>query len=404
MRRHEPETVGAARDPTHSRPYASHLPSIVVGAALSLTGRFSLQGRQAQRGLTLWAEQVNRDGGLQIGAGASRHRVSLLIYDDASRRAAATALIEQLIVTDQVMLLFGPYSSVLALAAAEVAHRHGRVLWNHGGSSDAIAGRGWQRIVNLLTPASQYAAPVLQWAAGLRQEAGLPAQTLAVVRGAGGTFPAAVAAGARAEAVRLGLSVVLDATYPDADDGWPALVATLRDRRPDIVLGVGTTDADIAFARELRRQHAVAPTTALVAAPIEAFRAALADDADGFCGPSQWEPSADDRPDIGPTSSAFAAAFFAHFGVIADYPAAQAFAAGLLAAHCAEQAGTCDDAALWEAASDLNLTTCYGRFRLDRLTGQQIGHAMSLVQWQHGQKVQVGPPPTNGIVRVGPGA
>ena len=32
---------------------------ITVGAALSLSGRFAVQGEQARRGLTLWAEDVN---------------------------------------------------------------------------------------------------------------------------------------------------------------------------------------------------------------------------------------------------------------------------------------------------------------------------------------------------------
>ena len=41
-------------------------PAIKVGAALSLSGPFAAHGRQAQRGLALWAEDTNAAGGLVV--------------------------------------------------------------------------------------------------------------------------------------------------------------------------------------------------------------------------------------------------------------------------------------------------------------------------------------------------
>jgi len=49
-------------------------------------------------------------------------------------------------------------SSGLALPVAEVAHEQGKVLWNHGGSSDEILNRGWPHLVSTPTPASDYRA------------------------------------------------------------------------------------------------------------------------------------------------------------------------------------------------------------------------------------------------------
>ena len=172
---------------------------------------------------------------------------------------------------------------------------------------------------------------------------------------------------------------------------FAALVGRLADLRPDLVLGVGTTEADLAFAAELRRQRLQSPLVALVAAPIERFREVLGSDADGFCGPSQWEPTLGGQSDLGPTSAAFSADFRARFGVEPDYPATQAYAAGLIAAHCVEQAGSLEDDALRQAAGALDLTTCYGRFRLDPRTGRQVGHTIVVAQWQAGQKTIVWP-------------
>jgi branched-chain amino acid transport system substrate-binding protein len=395
--------------------------TIIVGASLSLSGGFAPQGRQAHAGLTLWAEDTNRAGGMLVDSGQPHRPVRLQIHDDGSKRAVAAALTRQLLTADRVDLLFGPYSSVLALAAAEVAAEFDRTLWNHGGSSDAMVGRGWQHVVNLLSPASSYFVPLVEMAV---QSAGRPIRTVALLHGARGTFPAAVTDGAAAHAHALGLEVVLRAAYPeetaprqpdgetsprqpDGETSPPqppsparrggstnhqVLVGEIAARRPDVILGVGTTEADIELARELRAQGVTPALVGLVAAAVQPFRDALGADADGFCGPSQWEPTLQDQPELGPTSAAFAQAFRARFKAEPDYTAAQAYAVGLIAANCVELAGSLNDHAIRAAAANLDTSTFYGRFRTDPGSGQQIGHQLIVVQWQAGRKEIVWPP------------
>jgi branched-chain amino acid transport system substrate-binding protein len=393
--------------------------TIVAGAALSRTGRFAVQGEQARRGLELWAEHVNQQGGLRVPASTPPQPVELRVYDDTSKIAGAQSATERLIAEDGVHLLFSPYGSVLALAAADIAERHERLLWNHGGSSDALEQREFRYLVTLLSSASRYFVPVLDLAVQQASTSNYPIRTVALLHGASGTFPKAVIEGAHAHAARLGLRIVLDEAYPsplhpsprDAEaagspdpcsplpvrgrgaggEGLSPLVSRLARLTPDLILGFGTTEADLAFAQQLRALGIQAWMIALVAAPIERFREVLGADAAGFCGPSQWEPTLGGTPDIGPTSAQFRAAFRDRFGLEPDYPAAQAYAAGLIAARCAEMAGSLDDAALRRAASTLDLTTFYGRFRLDQQTGRQIGHTMVVAQWQAGQKQIVWP-------------
>ncbi len=360
---------------------------VIIGASLSLTGRFAVQGQQAHRGLRLWADDLNAAGGLPVRDRGGIFPVRLLVHDDASRVATAVVLAEQLIRDDRVDLLVGPYSSALALAVAPVAERHRRVLWNHGGSSDALADGGFRYVVNLLSPAGPYFVGLLDM-----MRTTLPsARRLALFHGARGTFPGAVAAGAAAHTARTGLELVCTAPYPPEEDEFAALVRRVESARPDLILGVGTTEADLAFARALRARR-VRAAIGLVAAPIQLFKEALGSDADGIFGPSQWEPVLQDRPDIGPTSAEFTARFRVRFDTEPDYPAAQAYAAGLIAQRCVELAGILRDDALREAASTVDLRTFYGRFRLDPSSGQQIGHELVVVQWQGGQKRVVWPP------------
>jgi branched-chain amino acid transport system substrate-binding protein len=376
---------------------------------LSLTGRFAVQGKQARRGLTLWADDLNAAGGLAVRAQGGTIPIRLLVHDDTSHSASAAALAERLVSpssAERVDLLLGPYSSVLALAVAPIAERHRRVLWNHGGSSDAIDEQGFRYVVTVLSPAGRYFAPMLD----LVRASAPTARRLAILHGARGTFPRAVAAGAEAHALALGFNLVLSATYPESEapaspplprtggggrgEGadFAALAGQVAAQRPDLILGVGTTEADLAFARALGPGRAGAHAVGLVAAPIEHFGQVLGSAAHGFFGPSQWEPGVRYRPDLGPTSAQFAQRFRDRFGVEADYPAAQAYATGLIAQRCVEIAGTLDDEALLRVARSLSLTTFYGQFRLDPTTGRQVGHDLVVVQWQGPTRRIVWPP------------
>ena len=61
---------------------------ILVGLSISLTGRFSAQGRQALDGLRLWQSYVNGRDGITIGRNGPQP-VRLIIYDDQTRASLA---------------------------------------------------------------------------------------------------------------------------------------------------------------------------------------------------------------------------------------------------------------------------------------------------------------------------
>ena len=112
-------------------------------------------------GLQAWADDVNRSGGIVVGCRGAGAQISVIHHDDASKPDQAKQITDRLITQDRVDLLFGPYSSVLSRAAAEVAEFHHRLIWNQGGASDDIYQQGYRCVVGILTPASQYLTGLL---------------------------------------------------------------------------------------------------------------------------------------------------------------------------------------------------------------------------------------------------
>jgi branched-chain amino acid transport system substrate-binding protein len=129
-----------------------------------------------------------------------------------------------------------------------------------------------------------------------------------------------------------------------------------------------------------------------VGAGVEEVLAGLGAGRAGLLGPAQWLAEAAPLPDEGPPAGEFAAAYRRRTGTDPPYPAAQAFAAGVIAARCLREAGTADDATLMAAACALECTTMYGRFRLDPRSRRQAGHRVLTVQWQDGARRVIWPP------------
>ena len=362
---------------------------ILAGASLSLTGRFALQGRQAQRGLSLWGTWVNEAGGLPVGSGGSRLPVSLRIYDDRSRISDAQANVLRLLTEDRVELLFGPYSSALTLAVAPIAEAHGKILWNHGGSSDEIFARGWRVLIAGSAPASAYFAGFPGWLRG--EEPGL--ERLTVLYSQRGTFAGQVARGLAEAAEREGFRQVALAPCDLAAAERSRFVSERSDGTPQAIVLVGSYQDEVrviqgrgTFPRGVRR-------IAAVSAGLTAFGMAVEGQSEGIVGASQWEPGRGTKVEVGPDGAWVLSRFHQAFGEEPEYPAVQALALGVVAVECLRRTGNLRDEAVRQAAAGLDVTTCFGRFRIDGETGRQVGHQPVLVEWRGGRKCVVWPPP-----------
>lgn len=355
---------------------------ILVGLSLSLSGGFERQGREAHDGVRLWVEHVERAGGLVVVPRGPRRPVRLVALDDASVAGRARDNVRRLLIEDRVDVLLGPYSSGLTLAVAPTAAAHGKLLWNHGGSSDTLVERGWRHVINLPAPASDYFREL----PSLVKTRTPGARRASILYRTRGTFAAHVARGVEHAARAAGFEVIRMIPFEAPVRDARAVLAEAVAVEPDLLVGVGAFEDDVTLARE-RSLLTKAPAVAFVAAGIDGFNDELGADAEGIIGPSQWEQAVYEHPAIGPRSEWFCAEFHARFQYAPGYVAAQAYATGVVVAECIARAATLADDALVQAACALDTTTLYGGFRLDPASLRQVGHRILLVEWHSGRRM-----------------
>jgi len=331
------------------------------------------QGQDAYDGIRLWVDHV-------VDAPGLRFPLRLVALDDASSASHARENVARLLAEERVDLLLGPYGSGSTLAVAHVAAEHGKILWNHGGASDAVIEAGSASVISVLSPASDYLRDLPRFA---RHRTG--AKRATVLYGRRGTFASDIRRGVEAGARAAGFDSVRAIEFDSPLRDPKTLLGTALADRPNLLVAAGRYEDDVAIIRERRLLETVG-TIACVAAGADAFHQELGVLAEGVIGPSQWEPHLYEQPSMGPPSAWFCAEFRRVFQRDPGYVAAQAYTLGIIIGECIRRADSLDDRDLLATARGLDTTSLYGRFRLDPSSMRQVGHEILLVEWRDGRK------------------
>src|SRR3990170_4621944 len=198
---------------------------IRFGVPISLSGRYSVQGRESSEGLNLWVKDANRSDGSSV--------------------ESCKILVERLIIKDKVNVLIGPYSSGLTLSVAPIAEKYKKILWNHGGSSDEIFEKGFRYIVSIITPASRYLIGLIDTVKGIDKEA----KKIAIFQAKDSGFSTSVAEGARRYGREKGFQVT-NFKYQSGAKDFSSIVKQVKENNPDIILGAGRAEDDLVLARQ----------------------------------------------------------------------------------------------------------------------------------------------------------
>lgn len=158
-----PGTAARAADPAAR---------IHVGATLPLTGAEARIGGLFKEGYNLAVEQVNKAGGLQVGA--KKLPVTLTLLDDTSSQANAVSLADRLVNSDKVDFLLGTYSSHLVEAQSTVGEQYKVPYVNGGGGATKIYRRGFKYLFGTLSPVELLGATLMQWIDAQQKAGKLP--------------------------------------------------------------------------------------------------------------------------------------------------------------------------------------------------------------------------------------
>jgi branched-chain amino acid transport system substrate-binding protein len=207
---------------------------IRIGGTLPLTGGNASIGKVAQVTAQIWADDVNRRGGL-LG-----RKVELVIYDDQTNPTLTPGLYTKLLDIDKVDVLAGTGTNLIAPAMPLIMERKRLVVANlalavndpfnydkyfqimpYGPNGKDALSRGFFEVAASLNPRPR---------------------TVALV-GADAEFANNALEGARDHAKRLGFKIVYDKSYPPNQVDFLPVARAIAATKPDLVF-VGSYVAD----------------------------------------------------------------------------------------------------------------------------------------------------------------
>jgi branched-chain amino acid transport system substrate-binding protein len=354
---------------------------IVLGSAISQTGKYAREGKFYVDAYTLTVEAINKAGGVKVGG--KPHKLALKLYDDQSDPNLSVRLFTKLVTSDKVNFLLGPYSSGITIPASTVAEKYEVPMVQGGGASGKIFDRGYKYVFGTLPKAEFYFQAAIEAAAKMT-----PRPQTAALLYSNEAFDRSVADGARQWLKEQKIDKVYDEEYQPATQDFTSILAVIKSKNPDLILVAGHEENALNFIRQSQAAD-VNPKMAVftVGPPTGDFRKTLGKAAEYVYGITPWLPDMDVGGEIFKTARDFARQFQERFGYQADYHVASGAADVLAFKFAIERAGTLDPKKVRDALAALDVETLYGRVKFEP-TGQ-IAMGQVLVQIQDGKLVPI---------------
>jgi branched-chain amino acid transport system substrate-binding protein len=199
---------------------------IRIGSTLALTGPLSATALTHKLVGEIYVEQLNKRGGL-LG-----RQVQWIVKDDQSKPDLARTLYEQLVTSDKVDLLMGPYATGAILSAMGVAQRYNKVLVHHTFGIPSLAKYDMQFPAWSLGPDPQNT--VSNSLFDMLAQSKKPPKTIAIVTS---KFPSIhyMSLGGREVAKKRGLKEVLFLEWDFGNRDFGPIAARVKDANPDLV-------------------------------------------------------------------------------------------------------------------------------------------------------------------------
>jgi branched-chain amino acid transport system substrate-binding protein len=332
---------------------AEHRPNkeVLVGGAISQTGRFAEPAGRQVNSIKMWVDEVNGRGGL-LG-----HKIKLILLDDKSDTQTAVKLYEKLITEDKVDVLLAPYSSAITEAVANINERYKVPFVAFGAASSPIWEKGRKYIFSIVAIAEDYQ----KGAVHLAKQIGV--KKIAII-GEDSLFPRQSGIGAKQWADKLGLQVTLQENYPQKQTDFTALLQKIKASGAEAIMSnsyFADAAAQLRQMRELNLNFKLFSST--VGPGLPNFAEQLGGTAEYVLGFSQWEP----LPDIlkNPGMKEFIAEYEKRYREKPNYHAGGAYGALQVTEAALKKAGSFDSQKLRDALASIETTSVMGRYKVN---------------------------------------
>lgn len=365
--------------------------TIILGSALSETGKYSTNGIHAKNGYDIAVDLINKTGGVKVGG--KSYKLKIIYYDDESTPARGAQLAERLIKQDGVKFMLGPYSSGLTKAIAPVTEKYRIPMVEAEGASRSLFTKGYKYLFAVLSTSEQYLASAIQLAAEIADKQGKKRSDVKIAMAfENDPFSLDVRAGVLADIKRLGMTVVIDDRLPRDLSDMSATLTKVRALKPDLLVVSGHSKGAATAARQVKELKIATPMIAMThcesAKVVSKFGGAV----NGFLCPTQWAETLSYKGKYFGSAADFDKKFKATFSGYKNVPyqSAQAAAAVLVFKEAFERANSFDVEKVRSAIASTDMKTFYGAIRFSK-AGNNIAKPMVLRQIQDGKFVVVAP-------------
>ncbi len=346
---------------------------IILGAAVSLTGKYSSNGVHTQNGYNLAVERINSMGGVKVGG--KKYKFEIIYYDDESNSGRAAQLAERLIKQDGVQFMLGPYSSGLTKAMAPVTEKYEIPMVEANGASRSLFTKGYKYLFAVLAPANLYLDVAITTAVELN--GGKPVKiAMAFEQDA---FSQDVRLGIVDAAERTGSTIIIDDKLPKELNDMAATLSKVKATNPDVLVVSGHTKGALTAIRQISEMKVDVPMLAMThcdAAKLSKQHGKAAEFA--LCA-SQWHKSLSYKDKYFGGRMEYAADFNTAFGYEPPYQAAESSAALLVYKDAFERANSFDTKKVRDALAATDMQTFYGNIKFAE-GGQNVSKPMVLFQ------------------------
>ncbi|MEX6508478.1 amino acid ABC transporter substrate-binding protein [Jiella sp. M17.18] len=380
--RHSMTVLGAVALLAASTSLASAADVIKLGASVQLTGPSANTGRYYRDAYKMMVDKINAAGGVKVGD--KTYKLELDILDNQSDVNLSVRQYVQLISSDKVNFLLGPFASNFALNDSSVAEKYQVPMVQGGGASTEIYTRGYKYIFGTLPPADDYYASTID----MLQKLDPAPKTVALVA-ADDSFDVSVAKGTRKHLKDAGMRIAVDQSFRDGAGEFASILSEIKSANVDAILWSGHETDALNFIRQMKSLN-VDPKdfySFTVGVPTADFRKALGSDANYAFGMTSWLPDASLKDKWYGDAAQFAKAYQAKYGYQPDYHAASGAADVETFVYAIEKAGSLDPKKVRDAIAKSDFDSLYAHIKYGE--NGQIELPQIVVQIQKGKLVPV---------------